>query len=318
MTHDIGVSVHYNEQYHYTGRLSQEVRMVIEKYTPRLAHAEWLPVADFVRETVARCAPGSVDVTREALGLVARLCTWGARVGLPSEVEALFDPDVIERFLHDERMLKSPTTVADASGRLMDMSRLLLSTSSSLTTITRKPTVQRPYTEGEEPLVRSWAAQQPSARKRRAASAVLGFSRGAGLRRDELGLVLAGDVTWDAAGPLIQIRGANPRLVPIDERWVDDVIRAIDGLEPDAHPVFPNSGEGRMDHLHLLSGNRKQMRVRSTRLRSTWICDRLDRLPASVLVQAAGFTAPQALNPYYRLATPLSAPDLVSELRARA
>ena len=318
MTHDIGVSVHYNEQYHYTGRLSQEVRMVIEKYKPRLAHAEWLPVADFVRETVARCAPGSVGVTLETLGLVARLSTWATRVGLPTEVEVLFDPDVIERFLHDERMPKWSTTVADAGGRLMDMSRLLLSTTTTLTTISRKASVQRPYTEAEEPLIRSWAAQQPTATKRRAASAVLGFSRGAGLRRDELGLVLAGDVTWDVAGPLIQIRGANPRLIPIDGRWVDDVNRAINGLEPDAHPVFPNSGQGRMDHLHLLSGNRKQMRVRSTRLRSTWICDRLDRLPLSTLVQAAGFTAPQALNPYYRLAIPLPASKLVSELRARA
>ena len=106
MTHDIGVSVHYNEQYHYTGRLSQEVRMVIEKYTPQLAHAEWLPVADFVRETVTKCASGSVSVTRESLALVARLSTWGARVGLPTEVAALFDPDVIERFLHESGYLE--------------------------------------------------------------------------------------------------------------------------------------------------------------------------------------------------------------------
>jgi len=315
MTPDIGVSVHYNERNHYTSRLLPEVRMVIERYTPRLAHAEWLRVAEFVREIVAQYAPGSVGVARDALRLVAHLCVWGDRRSIPIGAETIFDPDVIERFLHEERMSNSPAVASRDTTRLLKVTAALTSVQSTFSSIPRVGTFPLPYTLGDEPELLSWAAQQTTPEKRQAAHAMLGLCRGAGLRKDELLEVVAGDVTRDSGGIVIAVRGKFPRLVPVDAIWADEVERGIVDVPRERILVFPNRYKSRPEAIQSLSGRRGRLQVVCTRLRSAWICDRL-HLPLATLVQGAGFSSPKALDPYFYAMKTLDESQLLEALRA--
>lgn len=315
MTPDIGVSVHYNEHNHYTSRLLPEVRMVIEKYTPQLAHAEWLPVAEFVREIVAQYAPGSVGVARDALRLIAQLCVWGDRRSIPIGAETILDPDVVERFLHDERMSKSPAVASRDTSRLLKVMVASTSPQSRFSSIPLVGTFPLPYTRGDEPELLSWAAQQKTPERRQAAHTMLGLCRGAGLRKDELLDVVAGDVTRDSEGIVIAVRGKFPRVVPVDAIWADEVERGIANVPRERILVFPNRHKSRPEAIHSLSGRRGQLQVVCTRLRSAWICDRL-HLPLATLVQGAGFSSPQALDPYFCSLKKLDGSQLLQALRA--
>jgi len=314
MTPDIGVSVHYNEHKHYTSRLLPEVRMVIERYTPQLAHAEWLRVAEFVREIVVQYAPGSVGVARDALRLVAQLCVWGDRRAIPIGAETILDPDVIERFLHDERMSKSPAVASRDTSRLLKVTAALISAQSTFSSIPRVGTFPLPYTLGDEPELLSWAAQQTTPEKRQAAHAMLGLCRGAGLRKDELLEVVAGDVTRDSQGIVVAVRGKFSRVVPVDETWADEVERGIVDVPRERILVFPNRHLSRPEAIKSLSRSRGQLRVVCTRLRSSWIRDRL-HLSVGTLVQGAGFSSPQALDPYFSALKPLDESQLLEALR---
>ncbi|MDQ1597888.1 MAG: hypothetical protein QOI70_1312, partial [Microbacteriaceae bacterium] len=116
------------------------------------------------------------------------------------------------------------------------------------------------------------------------------FCAGAGLRSSDIAQIFADDVTVDAEGVVITVRGTNPREVPLLRNWEEWMVPALEA-SPTEFPLWgkPNRTNG-SNLLSSFTAHTVGTFPRSDRLRATWIVTHLQTgTRMKELLRAAGF-----------------------------
>ena len=288
----------------------------MERYSPRIPVAHWLPIRDFVLEVVSRLQPRSAQLAKTQLGIVTRYAHWASTVaGFPLDPTDMFQPGNVARFaIGQYSSQQNRATVesilrhaAEIYGDPVEPRRLKQSSSPSI-----------PYPSKAIAPLFSWAAGQGSNNAGRNAHAILAFCGGAGLRGSELLEVRAGDVTRRGDMYLVDVRGKFERRVPVRWGWGGAVPLALEGVAPDEMVAFNHIVPHQRSHAIMNFGSRRHAGgPRAQRLRVTWVVDMLDRLPLASLVYAAGYSTPASLAPHMKHASVLPQENLERALRGR-
>ena len=292
----------------------REVREAMEKYTPRLPLAHWLPISDFVLEVVSALQPHSYQLAKTQLGVVTRYAHWAATVAsMPLDPTDLFHPGNVVRFAlgqytsqrHRVRAESILRHAAEVYGGEVEPRRLQKSSSPSI-----------PYLETQIAPLFSWAAGQGSSKARRDAHAILAFCGGAGLRGSELLEVRAGDISQRGRMYLVDVRGRFERRVPVRVGWGGVVPLALEGLDHDEMVVFNHIvPHQRAQAIKNFGNGRHAGAPRAQKLRVTWVVDMLATIPLASLVYAAGYSTPASLTNYMKHASVLPQESLERALR---
>jgi hypothetical protein len=274
------------------GVRSVDVERRIEAYTPRdVDPGFW---TDTLRPFVLPALRSSKPVGIPAMERFARVLTlisaWCVEQGIPLDVEAVLDPDTVERFCSNG--LKKTPSRGSYRATLRKLGRELTTTAPWEPRPEPMPArkVAPPYSHDElQALVRA-AQQQSTQKRRRAAIALILLGAGAGLDGRWARKVHGTDVERVDGVVVVRVGSPRAREVPVLKGFEDELLRL-------AHEV----GDEYLVGGHTTHRNRTNEivakfedghdgpRLASNRLRSTWIVTHLTngtRLPE--LLAAAG------------------------------
>jgi hypothetical protein len=263
-----------------------------------LAPAMWAVVRPFVADAAERLGLDGGAGAMRVVRVLARLAAWALGEGLPLDVEVALDPDTVERFiavgLADDRSRATYRAVLRRVGPLLTKRAPW---GAMPATVARRQ-VAAPYTLDELRSLRSDSVAQPTARRVRAARALLALGAGAGLDGRWVARVDAGDVATQGGVVLVTVGAPSARIMPVLAGWEDEVLE----LAATAGGEFLVGGrsvsKNRADSLaaSLIVGN-GHPRFSASRLRSTWLVTHLamgTRLPE--LARAAGLQGVTVLS----------------------
>lgn len=279
------------------------------EYRPELPTEEWEPIARFTQKVVREVAPLVRYTEPDLLTAVSHHVHWCHLIsGLPLKRKVLFRRDVIGAAV---AMLAVHTEATMARRR-----SLLFRVGEALEVIPRPVPLPKlpgapssaPYSDREIDTLRLWAYWvQPSFQ--RPAQTLLALGLGAGLSTVELCGVTAADVLRD--GLLVRVRaGSTPRLVPVLEEWVEDLVVAAEGSTAPEDTVFlPGVRFHKNIVLNFVDRAHGEARVSTQRMRTTWLVHHLRAgTPMQDLLAAAGLASMDALVRYERFLPPPSNP----------
>jgi hypothetical protein len=156
-----------------------------------------------------------------------------------------------------------------------------------------------PYTHRQIAEFSSWAAMQPTPIRHSNAHALLGLAEGAGLTVSEIANCLVRDVSIDGLGAVVSARGPKPRMVPIDESIVSTLLVALKGRSPDDFVYQGNRDRKTPGTLVSNADWTGPERPTATRLRTTWIVERLNaNVPLKLILSMAGMADRSSLSEY--------------------
>jgi len=276
----------------------------MSEYEPVLDLTIWAEVREFVGAAVAdsvrRTPYDEADLNNAASHLVA--WTWQT-AGLPLERPAVFNRDVIARFVTVGCPHVKSATRGNLRSKLLRMSEALLETKSVQRRLSPLPPSDPsiPYSATELTSLRSWASTQSTQARRRNAEVLLAAGAGAGLSASEIGELRVRDIIIDKVGVVLTVTGARSRHVPVLEAWAEPLAVAARSLEPccyafrERHRCFyPNLISNFVDRGTVLG-----VRPQTQRLRATWIVHHLNAgTPVGILMRAAGLESLEALTRY--------------------
>lgn len=258
-------------------------------YTPVMPADVWERIRDFVQETVRDAAPATAYTEKQLYPVTAKLARWAVDMAaLPLDTEILFDSDTIDEFAHAGLVAYTSAGRSTMRSKLRAIAGTLTFTDAGANQagIKRSAPV-RPYTPADVAALESWARGQHSADRRASAAALLALGLGAGLTGREIVAAKAADLDIRGNLVLVQVRGENPREVPVLREWEQllRVPRRADGW------VFRSGQQGGNPNLitDFVSRSHQRLNVQARRLRATWLVHHLTvgtRLP--VLLAAAG------------------------------
>ena len=267
-------------------------------YKPTMPASDWQLIGPFV----IACVDASSTSTRygkpELYAAAAPLTRWAVRhAGLPLDPTAIFDRDVIDRFVSTSDQYRTKASKNTIRSRLLRISEALLTPEAIVEALrplgSSDPSA--PYSAAEQVALRSWATVQPTAEKRRSAGALLALGIGAGLSGKEIIECKATDLISDASGVVVLVRGDRPRRVPVTRAW-EDGLRTQNS--PDS-PLFREGQSGENPNLisDFVSRSRGKIALQARRMRATWIVAHLDAgTPTVDLLLAAGVKTLEAFD----------------------
>ena len=255
-----------------------EAAKVIQDYKPRHGSGPgeaWEEIGPFVREVAQRMDHLSPVTVRVYIQAIAYYVHSAYEAGSPLDVERIFTPSKVERYIEKETDHLVPSSRATRRAALAKVGR----------EVTRKAPwvppgreftmsqLQPPYSEDEVERFLQMASQQSTPFKTRVATAQLCLGLGAGLQAKEYlsvgleSLVLNGDVfTMD-------VPGDRARKVPMHQRYVD-LLLAIGEKYPGEPFIAPVDGmemRERLDRVLRAPHYPKITRPTTNRLRTTWM-----------------------------------------------
>lgn len=300
-------------------RCSEDARIRMNEYTPRIDAERWTEIGPFVRDTVSVAAPVSSYTAHRLLIATTHYVTWCRVSGLPLNAKALFQRATIEHYVRGNLNHLGEGTLRNYRSMLLRISEALFpeTTPKAMRPLNARGGVA-PYPVTELNILRNWANGQNSEGKRQKARAMLSLCAGAGLRAMEVAELRGHDVTVDGNGILVTIRSIDStRFVPMLAEWEPMMRRAIEGVG-EADPVF--GMPGRTTYKNLLSGFVENtvgtVRPRSDRLRATWIVTHLRaRTDMRALMEAAAVSKFENLARYLRFVPELDTVEYRQHLR---
>lgn len=275
--------------------LPEECAQRMVNYQPKITSARWERIREFVEDTTAITAPHCAYTQERLLIVCSHYIDWAVNIaGFPLEAKVLFRPELISSYTSDH-MTQSAGTRRNYRAVLLRISELLLPESQGfpMEPLTDRVTM-RPYSEAELAHLRFWARGQNTPTRARNAAVLLTLCAGAGLWASEVCELRRGDITMDADGTLITVRGDNARQVPMLRRWEADLLDAVDALEP-GDRVFGSRSRARKGKnlvntfiaTSVLSPH--QPRPQTNRMRATWLVTHLAaRTDMRALMTASG------------------------------
>lgn len=278
----------------------------------------WTKVRPFVWDCVSRLGlnSDSSSAWRVIRGL-ARLAAWAVGDGLPLDVEAILDPDTVERFvtvgLVDDASRATYRSVLRRVGPKLTRRAPWQPKSVSLS----RRQVAPPYSAQEIDWLRADAVVQPTPGRVRAARALLALGAGAGLDGRWIARVAAGDV--DRVGKVVVVSVGEPmaRRVPVLFDWECEVLglatTAGGGFLVGGTSTSRNRAGALAASLMVANGH---PRFSASRMRSTWLLAHLTlgtRLPE--LARAAGLEGVTVLSDLLRHVPALDEAEAAATLR---
>lgn len=302
--------------YHYC---SEDARIRMTEYTPRIDAERWTEIGPFVRDVVAVAAPVTSYTAHRLLIATTHYVNWCRIIGLPLNAKVLFQPATIEHYIRGNLNRLGEGTLRNYRSMLLRITEALFPEAMPKA---MRPLNARgsfaPYAADELKQLINWANGQNTEAKRQKARAMLSLCTGAGLRAIEVAELRRHDVTVDKAGILVTIHSpVSTRFVPMLAGWEPLMRRALVGLN-DTDPVF--GMPGRTTYKNLLSGFVEntvgQDRPRSDRLRATWIVTHLRaRTDMRALMEAAAVSKFENLARYLQFVPELDTDEYRKHLR---
>jgi hypothetical protein len=274
--------------------MAHEAAEYLATYVPRSIDAGlWNSgLGDFVRFQLNR-----LDLTDCLAGRLAwTLATHGAfcvSQGLPLEIEAILDPDAVERFCSWAKDHYRPSTAATMRSRLRKLGPLLTTKAPwepSPPSLKRR-SLSIPYSQRELDVILRDVHHQATAQRSRAATAITLLGLGAGLDARWICRVRGCDVS-DKAG-LVTVNVAEPsaRIVVIRSCFATELSELAKhcGKELLVSSTGAN-GKNLVSNLCAkITIDRGRIHLNASRLRSSWLVAHLCAgTPMACLIKAAG------------------------------
>lgn len=291
-------------------------------YTPKMPAEHWHAIEGFVRRAVHHTAPLTVYSEKQLYPAASRLAlfAWGT-AGLPLEDDVVFDPGVIERFTRAELATYSRAGRNTIRARLRRMSEVLLGDGArGRFRALGKAEASRPYTDSDVASLLSWAVAQRDTERRTSASALLALGLGAGLAGQEIIRLRVEDLTEDADGVVVSVKGDGARDVPVLRQWEALLLERKRFVGPSGWAF--RSGQ-RGGNVNLVTDFASRMpapavSLQSRRMRATWLSGHLIAgTPLSALLPAAGLESAGALDRVLKATSPIDPGLARAALRGR-
>lgn len=256
----------------------KDLSEVINGYHPKAGRGPaevWPEIGPFVREVAGRLHNMTPATMRVYIQAIAYYAFSAYESGLPLDVEVIFTPTRVERFIETKTAHLVPSSRATRRAALAKVGR----------EVTKKAPwvppgrefamsqLSPPYSNPEVEQFLQMAGQQSTPFKRRVATAQLCLGLGAGLRGNEYLSVGLADLALNGDVFVVDVPGARARKVPIHQRYAD-VLLGIGGEHPEEPFIAPlNSADpgDRLDRILRLPHYSKVARPTTNRLRTTWM-----------------------------------------------
>jgi len=285
-----------------------QVAQAIEGYRPKSLKQmrRWDAVAEVVREVVSVSTPPSRRRAIELMRTVAHFASWAAGEGLEVQVETLFRPEHVERYIASGCPKLSEASRATRRSALRRMGRAATRTAPWPPAPGQLPrqTLADPYSPVE--VAGFWAAAQTQRTPalRRTATSLLTLGLGAGLLPIEHFGVHGRHVQTDDGVTVVQVDGPRARRVAVLQVYAQPLLD-LAGVVGDGqllgHPLLVGQ-ESRVWHvIRLLDLPAGLPVLRVGRLRSTWLVSLLAlRVQVDELLDAAGIVTTRPLQDLVR------------------
>ena len=279
-----------------------EVDLVVAAFIPqgRRAHAAW-PYTHRVVAEAARVSTRSPRNAAKYLSHLSDFAAWAQAQGVPLALEALLDPDVIERYIAVGMPGSKDSTRATRRAILRRIARHCASPQQDLPLPIAYRRVRPPYSPEEVQGLLALASAQPTQSRRMTLRAILHLGLGCGIASRDLAWVRGQDIEQlpDGSVSVTVSGGTRPRAVitlQAHETTLLEIARfARGGL------LIGGSTRGRRNvtrgPLDRVVGGEDLPRLETARLRSTWLLTHLRaRTPLPALMNAAGLTTVRPLE----------------------
>jgi hypothetical protein len=299
-----------SERGHVTSEQSDEkaaVIAVIERYRPRGVRLDvWSKIRPLVIDVVRACRPKTRQEARSILCVTAQLVAWADHVMLPLDVEEIFVPDVVERFMANAyRGSKDPATVR---ARLRSVGR---------TVTVRAPWPQHsdryprtpltpPYSARELESLWTDAHNQRTEHRRIIFEKLLRIGLGVGASATEAARVRGLDFAQTPEG-LVAILGPGRREVPVRVAHADAL--AMFSSEAKDDFIIPGKIERNKINSRIrdLEFSTRTPALRIGRLRTSWAVSLLNEgVPITEVMRAMGVTSVDIFRDLLRFVHPWS------------
>jgi len=279
-----------------------EVDLLVAAFIPqgRRARTAW-PYTQRVVAEAARLSTRSPHNAAKYLSHLSHFAAWAHEQGVPLTLKALFDADVIERYIAVGMVGAKDSTRATRRAILRRIARHCASPAQDLPQPIAYRRVRPPYSPKEVQGLHALAAAPPTPCRRRTLGAILHLGLGCGIASRDLAWVRGQDIEQLPDGAVIVTvsGGTRPRDVvalQAHEAALLELSRfARGGL------LIGGSIRGRRNvtrgPLDRVVGGDDLPRLETARLRSTWLLTHLRaRTPLPALMLAAGLTTVRPLE----------------------
>jgi hypothetical protein len=287
-----------------------EVSLEIANYRPPMSGPHWAAIEEVVRASVLHYGPEELHKARRHLRSASKFALWvWQRGSIPLEPAEMFTYQNIERFMQEGASMTGRLPLAASTRHHIRSQLEHISTSYSGDLDRRRDySFKRgtlvPYTRRESAEFSSWAAMQPTPLRFVNAHALLGLAEGAGLHVLEIAACRVGDISLDAFGAVVAIRGSKARAVPVDEASVSTLQVALEDRNPDDYVYQGNRNRKTPGTLVSNADWTGSERPQAQRLRATWIIERLNaNVPVKLVLEMAGIGDPSGLKAYLPFVT---------------
>lgn len=277
------------------------------------------PVELFVASMAADLGLGSrsVDVRRRAILL--RLARWAVAQGMGLDREVVLDPVTVERFCS--------TALADSTSRATLRADLRWAGPQLTRAAPWEPRAEAmavrkvapPYTPAEIEILRTDAAQQPSATRRRGARALLALGLGAGLDGRWVTRIGPNEVRRGEGFVTVAVPEPAARLVVVRAEWESEILELAATAGAGVLIGRKSQAKSRVaDMARRLRRPTGHPRLSPPRLRSTWLVALLtDGVPVQVICAAAGLSGITTLSDLIPDLPPVDPDKQIRLLRGR-
>jgi len=264
------------------------------------ARTAWPYTCDLVAEA-AQLSTRSTSNAAKYLSHLADFAAWAHAQGVPLVLEALLDPDVIERYIAVGMSCSKDSTRATRRGILRRIAQHCASPPQDLPLPIAYRRVRPPYSPAEIHGLLALASAQPTASRHRTLHAILHLGLGCGIASRDLAWVRGQDVEElpDGAVSVTVSGGTRPRTVMALQAHEAQLLKIARAAGSDL--LIGGSTRGRRNvtrgPLERVVGGEDLPRLETARLRSTWLLTHLRaRTPLPALMNAAGLTTVRPLE----------------------
>ncbi len=264
--------------------------------------ASWQPsvppeAASFARAVVGQAAPDGRERAKNLLWAAGKLAGYGMGLGLEPVPEVLLHPSVIERFAAHAPGLSGPARRTLRTS-LRFLARAVVPQLCPADAPLPRERAKAPYSPAAIDGYLALAGAQPTAARRMRAAGLVCLGAGAGLIRSDLRQVRGTDVICRSGGVIVEVRGTQPRAVPVLARYHEPLLASAafagenlvtGGTAPGRHNITNPLARS-------LAGGTGLARLDTSRLRATWLADCAQILGLATFLHAAGITCSQRLG----------------------
>jgi len=290
----------------------------IAAYTGRWEPSSVSPrAAVLAREVIAKAGPEGRERAKNLLRAAGKLADYAIGPGLEPVPDVVLHPSSAERFTRCAPGL-SGAARRTLRTNLRFIGRRVVPQLYPADMPLPRERARAPYSPAEIGGFLALADAQPTAERRMRAGGLVCPGAGAGLIRGDLRDVRGADVACRSGGVVVQVRGRQPRVVPVlagyHARLLETARFAGNAL------ICGGADPGRRNITNplitALDGGTGLPRLDTSRLRATWLAEVAELLGLATFMHAAGITCSQRLGDLVAGLEPAGEADAVRQLGA--